>query len=145
VPFCDSNLISGLVSTQAHSLTLFRFNFMLRNSPLGNQHEMHLPTLSSHLLGQLIKSLMMVYGSKTQTRIKMDLIHIQGWKLFFQPFLATSFQLGFWSPFTFLPKIDLSKSKLISLSQGSNPQPCQSQVNAPPSSQFIFLDIFYKS
>jgi len=57
--------------------------------------------------------------------------------------------LGFWCPFTFLPKIDFSKRKLFCLSQGSNPHPhkfkVKVKVKAQSTNQFIFCDIFYKS
>jgi len=51
---------------------------MLRNSLLNIPHEILHPTLSSHSLGQLIKSLMMGYGSKTQLALKLALIDFQG-------------------------------------------------------------------
>jgi len=50
---------------------------MLRNPPLHSPHELLLLSLSFHSLGQLLKPLMMVYGSKPQLAFKLALIGFQ--------------------------------------------------------------------
>jgi len=50
---------------------------MLRNPPLHIPHELLLLTLSFHSLGQLLKPLMMGYGSKTKLALKFALISFQ--------------------------------------------------------------------
>jgi len=85
---------------------------MLKKSLLNSPHEILLPRLSFHSLGQLLQLLMRVYGSKTQLTLKLTLIDFQGsLGVVFTAHLGCL--LGFLGLFTFLPNIGFNKKKVI--------------------------------